>query len=120
MTKHMHPQLTDTLVMVRPVDFGFNEQTGADNEFQHRPAADEDVTAKALMEFDLMVAKLREADLNILVLEKAADAVTTPDAIFPNNWFSTTAQGTVLLYPMFVENRRHGHCVLHGEDRHQR
>lgn len=106
MTRQTHPQLSDTLVMVRPVDFGFNEQTGADNEFQHRPAADEDVTAKALMEFDLMVTKLRAAGLNILVLEKADSTAKTPDAVFPNNWFSTTAEGTLLVYPMFAENRR--------------
>jgi len=31
---------------------------------------------------------------------------STPDAIFPNNWISTHAGGTLCLYPMFAENRR--------------
>jgi hypothetical protein len=30
----------------------------------------------------------------------------TPDSIFPNNWVSFHADGTVVLYPMFAENRR--------------
>ena len=30
----------------------------------------------------------------------------TPDSIFPNNWFSTHYSNTVVLYPMFAENRR--------------
>ena len=29
-----------------------------------------------------------------------------PDAIFPNNWVSFHADGTVVLYPMHAENRR--------------
>ncbi len=29
-----------------------------------------------------------------------------PDSVFPNNWFSTHAQGAVVLYPMFSPNRR--------------
>jgi hypothetical protein len=29
-----------------------------------------------------------------------------PDAVFPNNWFSWHADGTVVLYPMQAENRR--------------
>lgn len=33
-------------------------------------------------------------------------ARNTPDAVFPNNWFSTHAGGHVALYPMFAESRR--------------
>ena len=29
-----------------------------------------------------------------------------PDSIFPNNWVSFHANGSVALYPMFAENRR--------------
>ena len=30
----------------------------------------------------------------------------TPDSVFPNNWFSTHDDGTLVLYPMFAENRQ--------------
>ncbi|MCB0816533.1 MAG: amidinotransferase, partial [Flavobacteriales bacterium] len=29
-----------------------------------------------------------------------------PNAVFPNNWFSTHADGTVVLYPMATPSRR--------------
>ncbi|MCZ2720623.1 arginine deiminase-related protein [Marinomonas sp. 15G1-11] len=99
-------QLSDTLVMVRPVDFGFNEQTGGDNAFQHKPDVGENVTEKALIEFQNMVDNLRSVGITTLVLEKGQHNKKTPDAIFPNNWFSTTASGTLLVYPMYAENRR--------------
>ena len=35
-----------------------------------------------------------------------AEPHETPDALFPNNWISTHADGTVALYPMFAPNRR--------------
>lgn len=99
-------QLSDTLVMVRPVDFGFNEQTGGDNAFQHRPDKDEHVTEKALIEFQNMVSNLRSVGLTVLVLESRTTPQKTPDAVFPNNWFSTTQSGDLLVYPMHAENRR--------------
>lgn len=39
------------------------------------------------------------------VFEDTADP-HTPDSIFPNNWVSFHADGTVVLYPMLAENRR--------------
>lgn len=98
--------------MVRPVDFGWNEQTAADNEFQHRPEASaESVRALALAEFDNAVQTLRTAGVTVLVLEPepaagTATRVATPDAVFPNNWFSVWPDGRVFLYPMRTANRR--------------
>jgi len=100
-------QLAQALVMVRPVDFGFNEETALDNEFQQKRDDAAKVTEMALYEFDIMVNRLRAAGLDILVLEKAEQARSvTPDAIFPNNWFSTSTNGSLTIYPMFAENRR--------------
>lgn len=98
--------LANCLVMVRPSDFGFNEETGKDNEFQSRPHSDEDVREQALLEFDGMVNNLRQAGARVLILEKAANTVRTPDAVFPNNWFSTDRNGNLFIYPMMAENRR--------------
>jgi hypothetical protein len=59
----------------------------------------------ALAEFDAAVTALRDAGIEVIVA--AADpAADTPDAIFPNNWFSTHSDGRVVLYPMAVANRR--------------
>jgi hypothetical protein len=101
------PQLARAVVMVRPVDFAFNDETGADNVFQHRLGiAPAEVTRRALAEFDDMVARLQRHNLEVLVLEKRRDEHITPDAVFPNNWFSTTPNGSVYVYPMHTPNRR--------------
>ena len=100
-------QLANTVLMVRPVDFCFNEETAVDNEFQNKlEESNEKINALAMEEFAQMVEKLRAEDVNVLVLEQGENKVKTPDAVFPNNWFSTEHDGTVLLYPMLTLNRR--------------
>jgi hypothetical protein len=104
---------TDTVLMVRPYDFGFNEQTGLDNEFQKRPEIDEqEINSKANAEFQAMVDRLRAEGVTVLILEKPDPSLgkpayqKVPDAIFPNNWFSTEHDGTLITYPMAAMNRR--------------
>jgi len=101
------PHLTDTVLMVRPEGFAFNAQTGADNEFQHHiDASTADIRQRALDEFDAMVSRLHAEGVNVLVLEKDPRGITPPDAVFPNNWFTTTATGEIYIYPMLTANRR--------------
>lgn len=98
-------QLTNTILMVRPTDFVFNEQTAVDNEFQHKLAG-ENATEKALAEFDHAVEALKQSGVEVLVVEKDPNLPAMPDAVFPNNWFGTDSEGTVHIFPMKTENRR--------------
>ena len=91
--------------MIRPVNFGFNEQTAGSNAFQNRNAEQQLVQDKALTEFDTMVTKLRDNGVEVIVIQDTAEP-HTPDSIFPNNWVSFHRDGTVFLYPMMAENRR--------------
>jgi len=102
------PRTTDTVLMVRPYDFGFNEETGQDNQFQQKlPASEMEVNRKANVEFQNMVDLLRKEGVKVLILEKPDKPYSkAPDAIFPNNWFSTEHDGTILVYPMAAQNRR--------------
>lgn len=101
------PQLTDTVLMIRPARFGFNPQTAASNRFQreHRELSDETIQMRALQEFEHLRATLAEAHLNVLVLDDTVEP-RKPDSIFPNNWLSCHADGTIVVYPMAGENRR--------------
>ncbi|TQV72880.1 hypothetical protein FLL45_15555 [Aliikangiella marina] len=100
-------QLTHAIVMVRPIDFGFNEQTGQDNEFQHRPKEDEKlIQVLALREFDAMVEQIESHKIDVTVLGKNHTSTKLPDAVFPNNWFSTRADGSLIIYPMKTPNRQ--------------
>ncbi len=94
-----------SVVMVRPAAFGSNPQTAATNVFQETAAAGREVHAAALHEFEACVQALRDRGVEVLVFDEPPDAAC-PDAVFPNNWFSTHAAGRMILYPMASPNRR--------------
>ena len=96
-------QTTDTVLMIEPVAFGFNEQTAVNNYFQVQQEGN--VQGEALKEFNAFVEKLRAKDINVITIKDTLEP-KTPDSIFPNNWVSFHADGKVVLYPMFAENRR--------------
>ncbi len=102
----MHPQLASAVVMVPPDDFAFNEQTARDNDFQHRPADSGSLRAAALAEFRAAADTLRRAGVTVIELTRQADTPVLPDAVFPNNWFSTWPTGEIWLYPMRTANRQ--------------
>lgn len=106
----MHTQITDTVLMVRPVRFRSNDQTATTNSLQptarrrsHRELRE--VQAAALAEFDGVVEAIEQAGVTVH-LETDTFEPDTPDSIFPNNWFSTHSDGTLVLYPMLTQNRR--------------
>jgi len=92
------------ILMVRPYQFYFNNQTAANNFFQSNINI-ENANELAIAEFDIMVEQLRAHQIKVNVVQDTKDP-STPDAIFPNNWISTHAGGTLCLYPMYAENRR--------------
>ncbi|WP_299527075.1 citrulline utilization hydrolase CtlX [uncultured Lutibacter sp.] len=100
-------QITNTILMVRPVSFRMNEQTAVNNYYQQilDSLTPESVQFKALQEFDTFVEKLRAVGVQVIVINDTKDT-DTPDSIFPNNWISFHESGDVGLYPMFAENRR--------------
>lgn len=103
----MHSQLTDTLLMVRPVAFQKNEET-AENNFYQQTITGVSKTAlqeKALTEFDGLVQKLKDKNIKVIVINDIIKPAT-PDSIFPNNWISFHSDGSIMLFPMFAENRR--------------
>jgi hypothetical protein len=96
-------QSARAVLMVRPANFGFNPQTAASNAFQH--AGDAVPVLSVLREFDCVASGLERAGAEVLVAQDTAEPIK-PDAIFPNNWISFHADGTVVLYPMLAVNRR--------------
>ncbi|SDI15022.1 citrulline utilization hydrolase CtlX [Winogradskyella thalassocola] len=99
-------QTTDTILMIRPINFRMNEQTAVNNYFQEDlDLKNAEINAKAQEEFDAFVQKLKAVGINVIVEED--DRINdTPDSIFPNNWVSFHANGDIAKYPMFAENRR--------------
>lgn len=103
----MYSQITDSIFMVRPIQFYRNEQTAVNNYFQHEAEgiSKPEIQLRALEEFDLFVDKLRLNKVHVEIFEDTT-SYETPDSIFPNNWLTLHDDGVILTYPMFAENRR--------------
>lgn len=102
----MRTQITNTILMIRPVAFRMNEQTAVNNYFQEDlDLKNTEINKKAQQEFDAFVQELRDHGVQVVVVDDIKEQ-DTPDSIFPNNWVSFHEDGTVCVYPMFAENRR--------------
>jgi len=104
----MEAQSSSRILMVKPIHFNYNLQTANNNAFQSDKEAFTSPTKtqkKALEEFEAMVEKIESKGIEVLVVEDTAEPYT-PDSIFPNNWITTHADGTIVLYPMYAPNRR--------------
>lgn len=99
-------QITDTILMIRPVHFRMNEQTAVNNYFQEDlDLRNTEINRRAQEEFDTFVDVLREAGVHVIVVDDRPET-DTPDSVFPNNWISFHRDGSVVVYPMYAENRR--------------
>ncbi len=100
-------QITNSILMISPVNFRGNEQTAVDNYYQNtfNDSSSSCLQRKALVEFNSLVDKLESVGVNVVVVKDTKE-LDTPDSVFPNNWISFHANGKIVLYPMFAKNRR--------------
>lgn len=95
-----------TVLMVPPDGFQFNAETAASNPFQSTTPVN-NIGERARAEFANMVSKLEECGIKVIQLKQNE---RLPDAVFPNNWFSThtndTNKNILLVYPMLAKNRQ--------------
>ncbi len=102
----MQEQVTSNLLMIRPVNFAFNQETASSNTFQKQKDINQEALNTSAQEcFDELVAQLRLRDINVHVFDDTAEPYT-PDSIYPNNWLSTHHSGKVMIYPLEAPNRR--------------
>src|SRR5258705_11956310 len=98
--------IASTILMIRPAAFSFNEETASNNFFQSNLSiSHEQLQKKVIAEFDNMVQILKSHDINVIVIDDTKEPAK-PDAIFPNNWFTTSPEGIVSVFPMYASNRR--------------
>ncbi len=94
------------VLMVEPIGFASNPETQRDNAFQLAATEGwrESVETSARAEFREFRDALLERNVEVVTFE--AEREGSPDATFPNNWFSTHRDGRVVVYPLKAENRR--------------
>jgi hypothetical protein len=103
----MSEQSANAVVMIRPCRFFPNPETALDNSFQQsaRPDAAEEVPERAEAEFDRAMQTLKAAGITVRLFDDTP-VPAKPDAVFPNNWFSTHHDGRIALFPMYAPSRR--------------
>lgn len=110
-------QSSREVLMVAPTAFIFNDQAAQDNTFMNTKSGDGNVnvTEQVLKEFsDLYAVLTEDARVKVNLFQHSLQH-GTPDAVFPNNWFSThsaseadggVAKSTLVYYPMKCPNRQ--------------
>ncbi len=99
-------QAASSVMMIRPANFGYNDETAETNFYQQRDVRSTiEIQELARKEFDGFVALLRDQGVTVLVISDTEQPVK-PDAVFPNNWVSTHPDGKLILYPMASPKRR--------------
>eukprot|EP00735_Rhodelphis_limneticus_P014708 TRINITY_DN8786_c0_g1::TRINITY_DN8786_c0_g1_i1::g.23842::m.23842 TRINITY_DN8786_c0_g1::TRINITY_DN8786_c0_g1_i1::g.23842 ORF type:complete len:434 (-),score=51.35,Amidinotransf/PF02274.12/6.6,Amidinotransf/PF02274.12/3.1e-51 TRINITY_DN8786_c0_g1_i1:77-1378(-) len=105
-------QSTNSVFMVAPTAFEFNESAAQDNKYMVAERH-QNIRSQVLREYSELYRVLRvdgDVDVHLFTHETQHNC---PDACFPNNWFSThpdwesvDGSSTLCLYPMKVPNRR--------------
>lgn len=98
-------QTTDMVVMIYPDTFKFNPETASSNKFM-KPligVSEAETNTLARTEFEGAVELLHDKGVNAIVIHSVLGK-DTPDAVFPNNWFSHHGD-TIVLYPMRNSSR---------------
>ena len=101
----MTHQAPSRVILIRPHFFSPNPATATDNAFQTPASGDAAVLARAARDEVTGLARAL-ADVGVEATVFDDFTTSTPDSVFPNNWFSTHSDGTVVLYPMYAPNRR--------------
>ncbi len=98
------PQSTNHILMIEPVAFNYNHETGVDNGFQHKNDLNAaEVAENARREMRDLRDRFLEAGVQVTCFVGSKNC---PDDVFPNNWVSTTPDGAMFLYPMATPSRR--------------
>jgi hypothetical protein len=96
-------QAARNVILIRPTGFAHDPQTAGSNLFQQE-LVDLDVKRLAAEDLDALLDALRNCGIGITVLDPVDPSA--PNGVFPNNWFSTHADGQLVIYPMFTPSRR--------------
>jgi hypothetical protein len=92
--------------MVQPAAFGFNSETAASNAMQHSATTDAATLNRLARAESAGLRRALESEGVRVMMSEDTASPAKPDALFPNNWISFHADGTLVLYPMLGASRR--------------
>jgi hypothetical protein len=92
--------------MVDPHGFRSNPETVLDNAFQAARVEPDTARVEEAARAEFVALKEALLTIGVQVDVHVPPNAATPDAVFPNNWFTTSPDGTLVLYPMRARSRR--------------
>lgn len=98
-------QNPNKLLVLAPKHFAFNTETAANNYFQNKDTQVADSGKKAKEEHRRLRQLLQSENIDFSILDDL-EHIKNPDAVFLNNWFSVQPDNSLVIYPMWAENRR--------------
>lgn len=103
-TNILEKQYTNSIMMIRPSNFMYNEETAVTNAFQSDDEGENpsSIGNAAVQEFDNFVLQLKAIGVNVIVMHDTLNPIR-PDAVFPNNWISLPRQRD-------THHLSHGYC----------
>ena len=91
------------LLLIKPNYFATNQQALATNAFM--TSHQEVIEEKAIVEHHGLIQVLLKHHIDFILYENLNP--NTPDALFANNWITIhRSQNKLMIYPMYLENRR--------------
>lgn len=94
------------VLMVEPHGFRSNPETVLDNAFQAARVEPDPARVEEAARAEFVALKDALLAIGVQVDVHVPPNSATPDAVFPNNWFTTSPDGTLVLYPMRARSRR--------------
>lgn len=98
----MSLQNTKNIIVVSPIDFGYNHETSSTNSFQ-KDFKINDLKVKVLEEFEGLISKLFDEGIEITLLPSPGE--NCPDGLYINNWL-VTSKDCLDMMAMLAPNRR--------------
>ena len=80
-----------SILMIRPINFGFNDETSKDNYYQKK-VNKKNISLLAIDEFENLVQQLKKSNIDVHVYQDDSK-YKTPDSIFPK-WTKSAYCGT--------------------------
>ncbi len=110
-------QTTDTVLMIAPTNFSYNIETAMDNAFMKAVTKFSklnviELQQRVLREFSSLHLALTQAGIRVHLFTHEPYH-QTPDAVFPNNWFSTHNNPETSI-PTMIVSTPSKEALLHG------
>jgi hypothetical protein len=101
----MNKQTANTVLLVEPLCFGFNEESAGYYMLQPSGLSGEEISIKARQELLAVASTLKEKGVNV-ILVKDDQLQKTPSSVFVADWVTFHEDSRLVAYPLAAQNRK--------------